>query len=142
LCDFRTDVGALDEEVLEADVLDYAPVLESQQDVTFAMMRDDTNQPPPRGLVVAFVASGLGNEVANPSFDVGCRFHVLIVGKDVGVFDEDVDHRGVFEVLTKAANSNCNSAVACNLRLYQLYDSSSTRGGGVTFWTKILYILA
>jgi hypothetical protein len=91
-------------------------------------------------LAVAFVAGGLGNEVANPGFDVGCCFHVLIVGKDVGVFDENVDYGGVFEVLTKAANIHAVAGMTCDLRSCQLC-SSSIEGGGVTFWTKILYDL-
>jgi hypothetical protein len=76
--------------------------------------------------------------MTNPGFDVGCSFHVLIVGKDVSVFDKDVDHRGVFEILTKAADGNPVAAVTCDLRYYQLYDSSSL-GRRITFWTKMLY---
>jgi hypothetical protein len=68
------------------------------------------------GLVVAFVAGGLGNEMADLGFDVGCCFHVCVVGEDVGVFDKDVNYRGIFEVLTKAADSNAVTAVTCNLK--------------------------
>lgn len=83
---------------------------------------------------------GWGTRWPTQVLDVGCCFHVLIIGKDVGVFDKNVDHGGVFEVLTKAANSNAVAAMTCDLRSCQLC-GSSIKGGRVTIWTKILYDL-
>lgn len=81
------------------------------------------------GLVVAFVAGGLEHEMANPGFWCRLLFPCLDCGKDVGVFDENVDHGRVFEVLTKAANSNAVAAMTCDLRSCKLCGSSIKEGG-------------
>jgi hypothetical protein len=80
-------------------------------------------------LVVTFVASGLGDKGTNPGFDVGCCFHVFVICEDISVFNHDVYHRGVFEVLTKAANRNTIAAMACDLGHNQLVNSWSWMGG-------------
>ena len=79
--------------------------------------------------------------MADLRFDVGCCFYVLIVGENVGVIDEDVDHGRVFGVLTKTADSNAVAAMTCDLRSFQLCDSS-IKGGGLRFGHRYCMILA
>jgi hypothetical protein len=89
-------------------------------------------------LIVAFVAVGLGHKLANPSFDVGRGFQIVIVRENVGIFDEDIDHRGILKVLTEAANSNAITTMTCDLKA-TLAVHFGNLNGRVTFWTKISY---
>ncbi len=59
--------------------------------------------------------------MADPSFYVGCCFHVFVVGEDLGVFGQNV------------------TTMACDLKSNQLYDTLTL--DRVRFWTKVLYDL-
>lgn len=53
--------------------------------------------------IVALVAS-LRHQFAYPSLDICRAFHVIVVCENLGIFDDDVLNRRVFQILAQAAD--------------------------------------
>lgn len=77
------------------------------------------------GLVTTFVRI-LVYKLSDPCLDIGPLLHIIIVRDDIGVFDGDVGHRRVLEILAQTSNGDAVAPVDGHLGKYSSKYSHGT----------------